>query len=42
MHGLVRELIKGGKYVVASIDYRWIGQRGVLFVYNRQAKEDTP
>ena len=27
MRGLARELIKGGKYVVASIDYRWIGQR---------------
>lgn len=26
MRGLARELIKGGKYVVASIDYRWIGQ----------------
>lgn len=25
MRGLARELIKGGKYVVASIDYRWIG-----------------
>ena len=24
MRGLARELIKGGKYVVASIDYRWI------------------
>ena len=27
MRGLARELIKGGKYAVASIDYRWIGQR---------------
>lgn len=27
MRGLARELIKGGKYVVASIDYRWIGQK---------------
>lgn len=27
MRGLARELIKGGQYVVASIDYRWIGQR---------------
>lgn len=27
MRGLARELIKGGKYVVASIDYRWIGTR---------------
>ena len=27
MRGLARELIKGGKYVVASIDYRWIGDR---------------
>ena len=26
MRGLARELIKGGKYVVDSIDYRWIGQ----------------
>ena len=25
MRGLARELIKGGKYVVCSIDYRWIG-----------------
>jgi acetyl esterase len=25
MRGLARELIKGGQYVVASIDYRWIG-----------------
>ena len=25
MRGLARELIKGGKYVVASIDYRWLG-----------------
>ena len=24
MRGLARELIKGGKYVVASIDYRWL------------------
>ena len=27
MRGLARELIKGGKYVVASIDYRWLGTR---------------
>lgn len=27
MRGLARELIKGGRYVVASIDYRWIGTR---------------
>jgi len=27
MRGLARELIKDGKYVVASIDYRWIGTR---------------
>ena len=27
MRGLARELIKGGKYVVASIDYRWISTR---------------
>ena len=27
MRGLARELIKGGKFVVASIDYRWIGDR---------------
>ena len=27
MRGLARELIKGGKYVVASIDYRWIGKK---------------
>ena len=26
MRGLARELIKGGKYVVASIDYRWLGK----------------
>lgn len=26
MRGLARELIKGGKYVVCSIDYRWIGK----------------
>jgi acetyl esterase/lipase len=26
MRGLARELIKGGKYVVASIDYRWLNQ----------------
>lgn len=25
MRGLARELIKGGRYVVCSIDYRWIG-----------------
>lgn len=25
MRGLARELVKGGKYVVCSIDYRWIG-----------------
>ncbi|MBW8245036.1 alpha/beta fold hydrolase [Muricauda oceani] len=25
MRGLARELIKGGKYVVYSIDYRWVG-----------------
>lgn len=25
MRGLARELIKGGKYVVCSIDYRWMG-----------------
>ena len=24
MRGLARELVKGGKYVVASIDYRWL------------------
>jgi acetyl esterase/lipase len=27
MRGLARELVKGGKYVVFSIDYRWIGTR---------------
>ena len=27
MRGHARELIKGGKYVVASIDYRWLGTR---------------
>lgn len=27
MRGLARELIKDGRYVVASIDYRWIGQK---------------
>lgn len=27
MRGLARELIKGGKYAVASIDYRWIAQK---------------
>ena len=27
MRGLARELIKGGKYAVASIDYRWISTR---------------
>jgi len=27
MRGLARELIKEGKFVVASIDYRWIGTR---------------
>jgi len=26
MRGLARELIKGGKYVAISIDYRWIGK----------------
>ena len=26
MRGLARELIKGGKYVVCSIDYRWLNQ----------------
>ena len=26
MRGLARELVKGGKYVVFSIDYRWLGQ----------------
>ena len=25
MRGLARELVRGGKYVVASIDYRWVG-----------------
>jgi acetyl esterase/lipase len=25
MRGLARELVRGGKYVVCSIDYRWIG-----------------
>jgi acetyl esterase len=25
MRGLARELVRGGRYVVASIDYRWIG-----------------
>jgi acetyl esterase/lipase len=25
MHGLARELVRPGRYVVASIDYRWIG-----------------
>jgi acetyl esterase len=25
MHGLARELVRGGRYVVASVDYRWIG-----------------
>lgn len=25
MRGLARELVKGGKYVVFSIDYRWVG-----------------
>jgi acetyl esterase len=25
MRGLARELVRGGKYVVASVDYRWIG-----------------
>ena len=25
MRGLARELVKGGQYVVASIDYRWLG-----------------
>jgi acetyl esterase len=27
MRGLARELVKGGKYVVFSMDYRWIGTR---------------
>jgi len=27
MRGLARELIRGGRYVVMSIDYRWIGTR---------------
>ncbi|HEX4264280.1 MAG TPA: alpha/beta hydrolase [Verrucomicrobiae bacterium] len=27
MRGLARELVRGGKYVVCSIDYRWIGTR---------------
>ena len=26
MRGLARELTKGGKFVVASIDYRWAGK----------------
>lgn len=26
MRGLARELVKGGKYVVFSIDYRWINK----------------
>ena len=25
MRGLARELVRGGKYVVASVDYRWLG-----------------
>jgi acetyl esterase/lipase len=25
MRGLARELVRGGKYVAASVDYRWIG-----------------
>lgn len=25
MRGLARELVRGGQYVVASVDYRWIG-----------------
>jgi acetyl esterase len=25
MRGLARELVRGGKYVVVSVDYRWIG-----------------
>jgi acetyl esterase len=25
MRGLARELVRGGRYVVASIDYRWVG-----------------
>lgn len=27
MRGLARELVRGGKYVVASVDYRWIGNQ---------------
>ncbi len=27
MRGLARELVRGGRYVVASVDYRWIGTR---------------
>jgi acetyl esterase/lipase len=26
MRGLARELVKGGRYVVFSIDYRWINK----------------
>ena len=26
MRGLARELTKGGKFVVCSVDYRWIGK----------------
>ena len=35
MRGLARELIKGGKYVVASIDYRWLGRNDGDNVPNR-------
>jgi acetyl esterase/lipase len=27
MRGLARELVRGGKYVVVSVDYRWIGKQ---------------
>ncbi len=27
MRGLARELVRDGKYVVASVDYRWIGNQ---------------
>jgi acetyl esterase/lipase len=34
MRGLARELVRGGKYVVFSIDYRWFGTRDGDIVSN--------
>jgi len=37
MRGLARELVRGGRYVVMSIDYRWIGTRDGDAVPNTMA-----